>query len=50
MWVMERVVGTESRGYSGIWIELCGLWSELKVQRAGFIVVYRVNYMVYGAR
>ena len=43
MWVMELVEGTESRGYSGIKGELFGLWSGLKVQRAGGIVVYRVN-------
>ena len=49
MWVMERVEGTGCRGYSGIWSELCGLWSELKVQSAGGIVVYRVNCVGYGA-
>jgi len=46
---MERVESTESRGYSGIQNEFCGLWSELKVQRAGSIVVYRMNCVGYGA-
>ena len=49
MWVMERVEGTESRGYCGIWSELCGLWSGLNVQRAGGIVVFRVNCVGNGA-
>ena len=49
MWIMERVEGTESRAYSVIWSDLCGLWSELKVQRAGLILVYRVNCVGYGA-
>ena len=43
MWVMERVEGTESRAYGGIYSELCGLWSELKVHRAERMVVYSVN-------
>ena len=47
MWVMERVEGTESRAYSGIYCELCGLSSVLKVMRAGHIVIYRVNCVVY---
>ena len=46
MWVMERVEGTESRAYCGIYSELCGLWSELKVHRAERMVVYRVNCVV----
>ena len=33
MWVMDRVDGTESSVFSGIYSELCGLWGELKVQR-----------------
>ena len=35
--------------FFGIYCELCGLWSELKVQRAGCIVVYTVNFVRYGA-
>ena len=49
MWVMERVDFTESSVFSGIYSELCGLWSELKVQRAGCLVVYTVNCVGYGA-
>ena len=49
MWVMERIEGTESRGYSGIQSELCGLWTELKVQRAGRIELYTLNCGAYGA-
>ena len=49
MWVMERVDGTDSSVFSGIYSELCGLWSELKVQRTGCIMVYRENCVVYGA-
>ena len=48
MWLIERVEGTENRGYIGIWSELCGLWSELKVHSSGGILVYRVNCVGYG--
>ena len=41
MLFLERDEGTEIRGYSGILRELCGYWGELKVERAGHIVVYR---------
>ena len=47
---MERDEGTESRAYSGIYSKSCGLWSELKVQRTGRMVLYRVNCVGYGAR
>ena len=33
------VESTESRVYSGIKSELCGLWTELNVQRTGRMVV-----------
>ena len=49
MWVMERVVGTENNWFSGIYSKLCGLCSEKKVQRAGCIMVIRVNFVGYGA-
>ena len=47
---MERVEFTEGRWYSGIYFELCGLWNDLKVQRAVCIVLYRVNCVVYVSR
>ena len=43
MWVIERFEGTESRAYGGIYSELCGLSSELKVHRAERMVIYSVN-------
>jgi len=46
---MERVEGTENSGYIVLYNELCGLWSELKFQRSGFILVYRVNFVSYAA-
>ena len=46
---MERVEVTESRAYSSIYSKLCGLWTELKVHRAGRMVAYRENYVGYGA-
>ena len=49
MWVMERDEVTDSKVYSGIYSELFGLWSELKVHKAGCIVVYTVNCVGYGA-
>ena len=49
MWVMDRVECTENWAYGCIKNELCGLWSELKVQRAGRIAVYRVNCVGYVA-
>ena len=49
MWVKENVEVTESRAYSVIQTELCVLWSELKVQRTGRIVLFRVNCVDYGA-
>ena len=46
---MERDEVTDSRVYSGIYSKLCGLWSELKVHRAGCMVAYRENCVGYGA-
>ena len=40
MWFMERDEGTDSRVYIVIYSELCGIWSELKVQRAWYIDIY----------
>ena len=49
MFVMEREVGTQSRSYSDICSEFCGLCSELKVQRAEVIVIFGVNCVGYVA-
>ena len=47
MCVMERVESTESWAYCAILGESCALWTELKVQGAGRIVVYRVIFVGY---
>jgi len=49
VWIMERVESTESRVYSCIYSKFCALWSELMVQGAGRILVYRENCVGYGA-
>jgi len=46
---MVQVEGTGCWAYSVIYCELCGLWTELKEQRAGNIVVYRMNSVGYCA-
>ena len=46
MWIMERDEGIVSKDYSGILSELCGLGSELKVQKAVRIELYTVKRCV----
>jgi len=46
---MERFDVTESRAYSVIYNKNCGLWTELKVQTAGLIVLHSGNSGGYGA-
>ena len=49
MCVMERVEGTESRVIVVYRKKMFELLTEMKVQKAGRIGVYRVNCLCYGA-